>query len=161
MSTNIRFVKTNQPLYIICKKTYSSFCRVTVIDMGQANILSNVLFFRVLGLTSGSKSYRTLSRSTSVYTFSKSQLAFSTRLSGWLRSHLSGKVNAIQQSLADITTEWFLTDQVHHFPTRLNKILDHVFSSNPTLVKSSIFVPGISDHDMAVTSADTKHGVEI
>jgi len=37
--------------------------------------------------------------------------------------------------------------QIHNKPTRENNLLDLVFVSNPTLVKSSINVPGISDHD--------------
>ena len=43
-------------------------------DMDPAKILASVLFFRVLGFTSCSSSYLTLSRSTFVDTFSKNQL---------------------------------------------------------------------------------------
>ena len=40
-------------------------------------------------------------------------------------------------------------------PTREGNLLDLVFVSNPTLVKSSVNVPGISDHDI-ITDFETK-----
>ena len=61
----------------------------------------------------------------------------------------------IQQALIDITTEHGLT-QVHNQPTRQDNILDLVFTNNPSLVKSSTSVPGISDHAMVVTDCDIK-----
>ena len=41
-------------------------------------------------------------------------------------------------------------------PTRGNSILDLVFTTNPTLVKSSISIPGVSDHDLVCTDFNTK-----
>ena len=40
--------------------------------------------------------------------------------------------------------------------TRQDNILDLVFTNNPSLVKSSTSVPGISDHAMVVTDCDIK-----
>ena len=40
---------------------------------------------------------------------------------------------------------------MHNEPTRAKNILDLYFTNNPTLVKNSVSVPGISDHDMVVT----------
>jgi len=61
----------------------------------------------------------------------------------------------IQQALIDISVTAGLT-QVHMSPTREDKPLDLVFTSNPSLVKSSYSVPGISDHEMIVTDVDSK-----
>ena len=44
--------------------------------------------------------------------------------------------------------------QVHNQPTREGNLLDLVFVSNPSLVKSSTNVPGISDHDI-ITDMET------
>ncbi|CAG2210038.1 unnamed protein product [Mytilus edulis] len=41
-------------------------------------------------------------------------------------------------------------------PTREGNLLDLVFVTNPTLVKSSNNVPGISDHDIIITDLETK-----
>ena len=46
--------------------------------------------------------------------------------------------------------------EVHESETREGKMLDLLFTTNPTLVKSSVSVPGISDHDMVVTDVDLK-----
>ena len=46
--------------------------------------------------------------------------------------------------------------QVHNQPTREGNLLDLVFVSNPTLVKSSTNVPGISDHDIIITHMKTR-----
>jgi len=62
---------------------------------------------------------------------------------------------ALQQSLIDISVSAELT-QVHLMPTREHNILDLVFCSNPSLVKSSVSIPGISDHEFVVTDFDTK-----
>ncbi|KAL8615270.1 hypothetical protein ACOMHN_051762 [Nucella lapillus] len=70
-------------------------------------------------------------------------------------THSTGKDNDIQQSLVDIMQSSTLT-QVHHSSTRFMSILDLIFFSNPSLVKSSVSVPGISDHEMIVTDADTR-----
>nr|KAG5694853.1 hypothetical protein BaRGS_028781 [Batillaria attramentaria] len=70
-------------------------------------------------------------------------------------SHSYGKDNDVQQSLIDITSSFLLT-QTHHSPTRGPNTLDLVFTSNPTLVKSSVSIPGVSDHNIVVTDFDTK-----
>jgi hypothetical protein len=44
--------------------------------------------------------------------------------------------------------------QVHNQPTREGNLLDLVFVSNPSLVKPSTNVPGISDHDI-ITDMET------
>lgn len=38
--------------------------------------------------------------------------------------------------------------------TRENSLLDLVFTSNTSQVKSSVSLPGISDHDVVVTDMD-------
>lgn len=70
-------------------------------------------------------------------------------------AHSTGKDNDIQQKLIDNSSAALLT-QVHHSPTRGPNILDLVFTSNPTLVKSSVSIPGISDHNIVVTDFDTR-----
>ena len=59
----------------------------------------------------------------------------------------------VQQALLDLTTEHGLS-QIHDQPTRDNNLLDLVFTNNPSIVKSSTSVPGISDHAMVVTDID-------
>ena len=61
----------------------------------------------------------------------------------------------VQQALIDLSIEHGLT-QVHSQPTREGNTLDLVFTNNPSLVKSSISIPGISDHAMVVTDSDVK-----
>ena len=61
----------------------------------------------------------------------------------------------IQQALIDISIDFNLT-QVHEKPTREDNLLDLVFTTNPSLVKSSSNAPGISDHDIVVVDSDTK-----
>ena len=61
----------------------------------------------------------------------------------------------IQRTLIDITSQTGLT-QIHEEPTRENNLLDLVFTTNPTLSKSSTNIPGISDHAIIVTDLDTK-----
>ena len=46
--------------------------------------------------------------------------------------------------------------QVHNQPTREGNLLDLVFVSNPTLVKSSTNVSGILDHDIIITDMKTR-----
>jgi hypothetical protein len=46
--------------------------------------------------------------------------------------------------------------QIHDSPTREHNLLELVFASNPTLVKSSVNVPGISDHEIIITDFETK-----
>ena len=59
----------------------------------------------------------------------------------------------VQKALIDFAVEHGLT-QVHHQPTRDNNILDLVFTTNPSLVKTTSSIPGISDHAMIVTDID-------
>ena len=59
----------------------------------------------------------------------------------------------VQKALIDFAVEHGLT-QVHHQPTRNNNILDLVFTTNPSLVKTPSSIPGISDHAMIVTDID-------
>ena len=61
----------------------------------------------------------------------------------------------VQQALLDLATDFNLT-QVHDEPTRENNLLDLVFTTNPSLIKSTANAPGISDHDMVVVDFDTK-----
>ena len=60
-----------------------------------------------------------------------------------------------QQELIDVSTSAQLS-QVHHQATREENILDLVFTTNPSLSKSSSSIPGISDHQAVVTDFDTK-----
>ena len=61
----------------------------------------------------------------------------------------------VQQALIDVAIDFNLT-QVHEKPTREDNLLDLVFTTNPTLIKSSSNTPGISDHDIVVVDSDTK-----
>ena len=60
----------------------------------------------------------------------------------------------VQQGLIDVAIDFNLT-QVHEKPTREDNLLDLVFTTNPTLIKSSSTTPGISDHDIVVVDSDT------
>ena len=70
-------------------------------------------------------------------------------------AHSTGDDRATQQLLVDITSSELLS-QVHNSPTRGPNTLDLVFTTNPSLVKSSVSIPGISDHDAVVTDLTTK-----
>jgi hypothetical protein len=59
----------------------------------------------------------------------------------------------IQRSLLDVVTSHAIT-QIHETPTRGNNLLDIILTSNPSLIKSSINAPGISDHDMIITDCE-------
>ena len=61
----------------------------------------------------------------------------------------------IQQDLIDLTAAAQLT-QIHDEPTRGDNTLDLVFTTNPSLLKSTASVPGISDHEAVVTDFDTQ-----
>jgi hypothetical protein len=56
----------------------------------------------------------------------------------------------VQQQLIDLA-EKFNLHQMQDRPTRENNILDLVFTTNPTLFKSSANAPGLSDHDILIT----------
>ncbi|XP_076434597.1 uncharacterized protein LOC143274614 [Babylonia areolata] len=61
----------------------------------------------------------------------------------------------VQETLVNVTETVQLT-QVHAESTRENDVLGLVFTTNPTLVKNSSSVPGISDHAIVVTDIDSK-----
>ena len=61
-----------------------------------------------------------------------------------------------QQYLIEIMSEFNLS-QMHNEPTREDNLLDLVFTTNPSLIKSTANAPGISDHAMVVTDADINH----
>ena len=60
-----------------------------------------------------------------------------------------------QQLLVDIALRFNL-NQIHEHPTRGENLLDLVFTTSPSLAKSSVNTPGISDHDIVVTDFITK-----
>ena len=64
----------------------------------------------------------------------------------------TGKDQEAQQSLVDVTSDHLLT-QIQQTPTQGPSVLDLVFTSNPTLVKTSVSVP---DHDIVVSDFDAK-----
>ena len=66
----------------------------------------------------------------------------------------SSQERHIQQGLADNMSEAHLS-QIHNQPTRLSAILDLVFTTNPTLLKNSTSIPGISDHSIVVSDFDS------
>ena len=61
----------------------------------------------------------------------------------------------VQQAIIDLSVDFNLT-QVQDKPTREDNILDLVFTTNPSLIKSTSNTPGISDHDIVVVDSDTK-----
>ena len=67
---------------------------------------------------------------------------------------LHAQQGEVHQALIDITTEIYLT-QIHSAPTCKKNLLDLVFTNTPSLVKTSISIPGISDHDIILTDFDT------
>ncbi|XP_063442405.1 uncharacterized protein LOC134722713 [Mytilus trossulus] len=73
----------------------------------------------------------------------------------WETATTLGPDREIQQGLDDIAETYNLT-QIHTMPTREGNLLDLVFVTNPTLVKSLNNVPGISDHDIIIPDLETK-----
>ncbi|CAC5368405.1 unnamed protein product [Mytilus coruscus] len=73
----------------------------------------------------------------------------------WDTATALGPDREIQQGLVDIAETYNLT-QIHTIPTREGNLLDLLFVTNPTLVKSSNNVPGISDYDIIITDLETK-----
>ena len=67
----------------------------------------------------------------------------------------SAQDRSLQQKLADIASHASLS-QVHAQPTRQSATLDLIFTSNPSLLKNSTSVPGISDHSIVVSDFDTR-----
>ena len=63
-----------------------------------------------------------------------------------LNTKSGGVVPGLSKQLIDITNDFGL-EQLVREPTRINNILDLLFTSNPTLVERSSVVPGINDHD--------------
>ena len=68
---------------------------------------------------------------------------------------VTGPDREIQQGLVDITEAFNLT-QIHILPTREENLLDIVFATNPTFVKTSTNLPGISDHEIVITDFEAK-----
>ncbi|XP_071486387.1 uncharacterized protein [Diadema antillarum] len=64
----------------------------------------------------------------------------------------------VQQALIDLSLEHGLV-QIHNQATRYDNILDILLTNNPTQVKSSYSIPGISDHAMVVTDFDMKPAI--
>ena len=65
----------------------------------------------------------------------------------------------LSKQLIEIAND-FGREQVVREPTRINKILDLFFTSNPTLVERSSVVPGISDHDgIPIVITSCKHRI--
>ena len=67
----------------------------------------------------------------------------------------SGSEKEVQQQLIETTTSASLT-QIHDQPTRADNMLDLVFTSNPSHIKTSVSVPGISNHDIVITNMEIK-----
>ena len=61
----------------------------------------------------------------------------------------------IQEAIVDITSTALLS-QIHDQPTRYSNTIDLVFTSNPSLLKSTSSIPGISDHNVVVSDFDTR-----
>ena len=60
----------------------------------------------------------------------------------------------VNQRVLDLS-QYDLT-QVHRSPTRESNLLDLFFTNKPGLVKSSISIPGISDHEIVLTDCSIK-----
>ena len=79
------------------------------------------------------------------------------------RPHINWENNALKiggqidhsQILLEIAEE-FAMDQMQTNPTREENNLDSFFTNYPSLVKSCNVMPGISDHDMVVTTIELK-----
>jgi hypothetical protein len=69
---------------------------------------------------------------------------------------VTGPDREIQQGLVDITEAFSLT-QIHNQPTREENLLDLVFVTSPTLVKSSTNVLGISDNTVRMSHLMSGH----
>ena len=61
----------------------------------------------------------------------------------------------INKKLTDIVNENDLT-QVVREPTRVNNILDLMFTTNPGLISSVEVHPGMSDHNVIITDVNLK-----
>ncbi len=61
----------------------------------------------------------------------------------------------IHQFLIDISLKFGLTQLIRQ-PTRQGNILDLVFTSNPSLIKSTTVIPGLSDHDIPLIDSLTR-----
>lgn len=59
---------------------------------------------------------------------------------------------AIHQQLVDLSTAIGMT-QIQEQPTYHGNNLDLVFTTNPSLIKSTSVIPGISDHDIVVVDS--------
>ena len=71
----------------------------------------------------------------------------------WPSSSVSAMTDkSIHQQLVDLSSTFGMT-QIQEQPTRQGNILDLVFTTNPTLIKSTSVIPGISDHDIVVVDS--------
>ena len=73
----------------------------------------------------------------------------------WSNLHVKSQAQDVQKAVIDITTNIGMT-QVHNEPMRENNLLDLIFTMNPSLIKSSTNIPGISDHAIIITDMETK-----
>ena len=71
----------------------------------------------------------------------------------WSNLHVKSQAQDVQKAVIDITTNIGMT-QVHNEPMRENNLLDLIFTMNPSLIKSSTNIPGISDHAIIITDME-------
>ena len=71
----------------------------------------------------------------------------------WRGSNKCAADGEVHQAPLDLSIEHGLT-KVHNQPTRDHNMLDLVFTNNPSTVKPSTSVPGISDNAMVVPDID-------
>ena len=72
----------------------------------------------------------------------------------WITFTVRNDPNAEDRNIHNNLFIEFDLTQVHELATRNGNLLDLVFTTNPTLVKSSVNAPGTSDHDLIVTDTD-------
>ena len=63
--------------------------------------------------------------------------------------HTGSSDKTIQEHLVSMSSDFGLT-QLQEEPTRQGNILDLAFTTNPSLIKSTSVIPGISDHDAVI-----------
>lgn len=61
----------------------------------------------------------------------------------------------VQQALLDLSIDFNLI-KIHNEPTRENKLLDLVVTTNSSLINSSLSTPGISDYDIVMVDSYAK-----
>ena len=65
-------------------------------------------------------------------------------------------LQALVATIMELKARDIVISQVQMEPTRGENNLDLFFTTNPSLVKNSTVVPGISDHDMVVTDCELR-----